>query len=604
MGAGASTATGSLGSIGLTRSDILKSTDTPRLLINKLFSFFADKFAQKDLLALGNPTRCSEYIFVMADALDRLFYELRIVPGKDKKGVLLFRKAADITRPTPESVEGQQRKTLCLSLAFFYIRIFQIYAALALTVVDDASYGTSSGFNPDVSGAQGAMVAPWLSPTYQGGGGQGTTRAAEANHQTGGSTEDNILKFAILKHYVTRDYARPAGYYMFDNYQNVVINVKSETKNLTLYKTNPQAPGPFSITCNFSIRVVGLDRTKRMVTFSNFKSAEMMFSSSLKTHGPFGFIVKNVGDHRYETDKGDEAIDALIYRVLVTATEVSVGARPPQRIRMNVGAPGAMGTTGAATSYNVGIPEGLKTTTILTALKKVPKPLAHCVARSLQLLNVDALSAAKLPTEVRSSICKMNFDTAHGGIATVGKPVTDAPGMAALYQLFFDRIDTGKPSMSEDATATYQSFVRKMAEQYGEGASVAQTSHLTSIINRTDKMCGPSKKDKVLLLQTNQKAQENAVRVAQQAIQTLWKFQIAHDQEVLKILSNLVTVTRAPGGGGVRIGLNPLIIQTGNPGVAILAKQARELLVKYYSNCEEAFRIAAVPLASAASSAV
>jgi hypothetical protein len=82
----------------------------------------------------------------MTDALDRLFYELRIEPGKDKKGVILFRKASEMAKIEPESAEGQQRKVLCLSLAFLYIRIFQIYASLALSVQDDISYG--SGIPP------------------------------------------------------------------------------------------------------------------------------------------------------------------------------------------------------------------------------------------------------------------------------------------------------------------------------------------------------------------------------------------------------------------------------------------------------------------------
>ena len=65
MGAAQSTA-GPSGTFGLTRADVLKATDQPRLLVNRLFSFFAEKFAQKDLLALGNPARCSEYISLMA----------------------------------------------------------------------------------------------------------------------------------------------------------------------------------------------------------------------------------------------------------------------------------------------------------------------------------------------------------------------------------------------------------------------------------------------------------------------------------------------------------------------------------------------------------
>ena len=592
MGAAQSTAgpSGTSGTFGLTRADVLKATDQPRLLVNRLFSFFAEKFAQKDLLALGNPARCSEYIFVMADALDRLFYELRIEPGQDKKGVLFFRKSADITRSEPESAEGQQRRTLCLSLAFFYIRIFQIYASLALSVNDDASYGSGSGsgipFAAASTGNLGAMTAPGLEG-YVTSGGSATVSDSVTR---GGSTDENIGKFAILKNYLTRDRSRPLGTFIFDRYPNIIINVKTEKKNLTIFKTNAAAQGPFAITCDMSIRLSGLDADKRMLTFANFKAAEPSYSERLKTHGPFGLYVKKSGEYTYETDSG-ESIEDLIFRVLVAATDVAMGIRAPQKVRL--AATGAPGAPGAQTE--VGVPDGLKTSLILASLKKVPKPLAHCVARSLQLLNIDALSAAKLPTEVRTSICKLKFETAQGSIPDIGREITASPGISALQQLFFDRISSGKPTMSEESTGSYQTFVKTMAEQFAENASSA-TIHLSSVINRADRMCastGSTKRDKILTVRDT-----NAIRLAQQSIQTLWKFQIDHDQKVLEILSNLVVVTKVPGNG-VKIGLNPLILKTGNPGVAIIAKQARDLLVKYYSNCETAFRIAAIPLGAA-----
>ena len=214
MGAGQSTAS----SLTLTRADVLKATEQPRILVNRLFSFFADKFAQKDMLALANPARCSDYVFVMADALDRLFYEIRVEPGKDKKGVLLFRKAQELTQIDPQSADGQQRRLLCISIAFFYIRIFQIYASLALSVNDDELYGTGIGAAAaaqPVGGPARAMVAPGLEGIYATGGGQ-----------YGGVIDENIRKFAILKHYITRDLTRPAGSFYFDRYPNIILNIK------------------------------------------------------------------------------------------------------------------------------------------------------------------------------------------------------------------------------------------------------------------------------------------------------------------------------------------------------------------------------------------
>lgn len=577
MGASQSTAS----PLTLTRADALKATEQPRLLVNRLFSFFADKFAQKDMLALANPARCSDYVFVMADALDRLFYEIRVEPGKDKKGVLLFRKAQELTQIDPQSADGQQRRLLCISIAFFYIRIFQIYASLALSVNDDALYGTGIGAaaGQAVGGPARAMVAPGLEGIYATGG------------QYGGVIDENIRKFAILKHYITRDLTRPAGSFYFDRYPNIILNITKESKNLSIFKTSG-GDGPVAITCNFMIRLSGLKDERRYLTFDKFSSTEEIYNEKLKANGPIGYFVIKSGEHSYSTEKTNESVDDLIFRVMATAREVAVGRRAPNKARIRV-----VGRAGTEQQQEVGVPDGLKSSSLLARLRQVPKPLAHCVARSLQLINIDALSSPRIPPEIRTSICKIKFEASQGGVPDIGTAITSAPGISALQQLFFDKIGAaGKPTMSDDSAASYQTFVKKLAEQFGENPS-SPTIYLGSVINKMDKACigAPTKKDKILTVKDS-----NSIRLAQQSVQTLWRLQIEHDKKVIEILSKLVVVTKVPGNG-IKIGLNPLILKTGNPGVAIIAKEARDLLVKYYSNCESAFRIAAIPLGIAGS---
>lgn len=581
MGASQSTTS----SLVMTRAELLKATDQPRLLVNRLFSFFAEKFAQKDLLALGNPQRCTEYVFVMADALNRLFYELRVEPGKDKKGVLLFRKTQELSRLDPESFEGQQRRVLCLSVGFFYIRIFQIYAALALSVNDDANAGTgfSTGFGAP-AGTRDAMIAPGLEGIY-------SLTGGSSSAQIGGVTYENIRKFAILKQYISRDITRPAGYFTFDKYPNVVLNVSKESKNLSIFKLTPGIDGPDVIICNFTIRLSTASPDRRLITFDKFSSTQTIYNDRLKDNGPIAYFVKKSGgDNLYVSEKTGESIDDLIFRVMLSSRDVASGRRAPNKARVR-GGPKGDGIP-AIPAGPVGVLEGLRTDEILRGLKKVPKPLAHCVARSLQLLNIDALATARLPTEVKTSICKTKFDVSQGGLPDIGAYIISSPSISALHQLFYDKLASGKPAMSEQSAASYQTFVKAMAEQFGENPS-SPAVQLGSVVNRMDKACAsgtPSKKDKVLTVRD-----PNTIRLGQQAVQALWKFQINHDKKVLEIISKLIVVSKLPTGG-FKIGLNPLILKTGNPGVAIIAQEARELLIAYYKNCETAFRIAAVPL--------
>ena len=548
----------------LTRAELLKQTAQPRNLINFLFNYFANQIGQKDILSLANPQRCTDYVFVMADALNSIFIDLRIEPGKDKNGVIFFRKIKDLAQAEPGSPEAYRKRIMCISVAFFYIRIFQIYAALALSVNDDMPYSHQQ------FGDRRPITAPGL----------------ETFIQDGGVLYENIKKFNILKKYLSKDLSRQQGTFYFDRYPNLSLNINTQKENLSIYKSSQIINGPIVVSCRFNIRPSPSDVKKVLLVFDNFTSTESVYNESLKSNGPLSYFITQYDDEYYKSDKTNETVDDLIFRVMSSAREVAMRRRVPNKARVRVTT-----TTTTGQPIEVGVIDGLKTSQLVSSLKRVPKPLAHCVARSLQLLNIDALATSKLPAEVRTSICKVKFDESQGGIPDIGQPITTAPGISALHQLFFDKIISGKPDMSQESLSSYQTFVKTMATQFAEG-SAPSIVHLGSVVNRADKLCLSttiSKRDKILTVRD-----PNAISMAQKAVQFLWKTQIEHDKKVIEILSKLIVITKVPGGK--KINLHPLILKTGNPGLAIIAKEARELLIQYYSNCERAFRIAGGPL--------
>lgn len=90
-----------------------------------------------DLLELSSLNSCPKYIFTTADALSTLFTKLQIEPQEGRKGEILFAPVARVA-PT-EGVNTSvlmERNSRCLKIAYYYIRTFQIYAALALTVME------------------------------------------------------------------------------------------------------------------------------------------------------------------------------------------------------------------------------------------------------------------------------------------------------------------------------------------------------------------------------------------------------------------------------------------------------------------------------------
>jgi hypothetical protein len=134
-------ASGVLGG-GITRTELLRSTENSRDFTNKLFQVMISKtgLTPEDFLRLGRSQECKKFIFLMANSIGALFRELQIRPKQDKdSGIIYFQRMDSILSETPES------KSLCLIIAYFYIRIFQIFGALAMTVLDDPSAGQVIG---------------------------------------------------------------------------------------------------------------------------------------------------------------------------------------------------------------------------------------------------------------------------------------------------------------------------------------------------------------------------------------------------------------------------------------------------------------------------
>jgi hypothetical protein len=131
-------------SLPLTHEKLYELTKDTRNLMNILLEYMLKELSVRDFLLLSNPDKCKEYILFFANNLHKYFYELQIVPTQTKDGVIAFRKAQDLTNPPGKKVD-EERQGLCLILAYFYTRIFQIYGALALTLIDDLQVVSSTG---------------------------------------------------------------------------------------------------------------------------------------------------------------------------------------------------------------------------------------------------------------------------------------------------------------------------------------------------------------------------------------------------------------------------------------------------------------------------
>ena len=134
MGAGTSASTDHKGAI--------KATGDVRHFCDAIMKYMIERLNISDFYRLASRTECSKYVIVLANKLDTTFRGLSFAPTRSAAGKLYFQPIDKLKAPS--SKEKAERESLCLFLAYFYIRIFQIYGAIALTLIDDANVITKA----------------------------------------------------------------------------------------------------------------------------------------------------------------------------------------------------------------------------------------------------------------------------------------------------------------------------------------------------------------------------------------------------------------------------------------------------------------------------
>ena len=145
MGGGASKG---IPASGVSREQLLKSTQPMRTLMDAALQLMLSELAPADLMALGDSGKCSEYAVATGDAFESYFKSIRVEPLIDKRnpkqGVIFFQDLDAFKGQGLSEAQKIEKKQLCTTLGFFYTRVFQIYAALALTLFDDANIRPSA----------------------------------------------------------------------------------------------------------------------------------------------------------------------------------------------------------------------------------------------------------------------------------------------------------------------------------------------------------------------------------------------------------------------------------------------------------------------------
>ncbi len=615
MGAGASSLTGTLN-----RAELLKATQSPRFLMDKILEYMLTQINEKDVFKMSDQRTCSQFLILSAGALDQLFRQLDVQPSTDKSGKLYFKKVTELTQPPQGTDERRERDTNCTAIAYFYIRILQIYIALAYTILDDPRIMPGSSFRLTeraVARPIGALGTPGRRLVYLGGalteiegelpkkivvGGQilGPSTWTLDRLRTAGvftseagalklsgrpdiSIRSNGSKEAILSFKRARpemQFGGPWGYMpqpqrfgALGTSLTIKLGQEGENRrpriNLVNYTTNDGDRRPLT---NYWIAVdeTDLSQGRGRKESSGFQDISTLLAEIMDAIENDNFTKLEEFKHSTRAEKalGDIGIARNIYGRPVARSGLSSPSGPP----------------------------GLQFGKTLDYLQpSTVRPLAHCIARSFQLLNIDALAGAP----AKSYICSTTFKGVPDAVLP-GSKIIAIKGLQAFEFLYFILRKSpglgnlvGLTSQTKDA---YNVALKYMFTKFGnpgtapvatETAVPGERGPFKDVKSAPIARCGSTTSE--IQLDRAQTA------VAKQGVAQLWGYQRAHAAKVEKLFMKLFDIGRQRDGSlGIKI--SEYLFKGGIPAVEQVAAEARILLGEYYGKCEEIYRTAASKL--------
>lgn len=606
--------TGEFTQEGIKEIKDVKETD---VMMNLIFRYMLKHMDMNDFFKLSQPDTCQDYVVSLAQHMSTQFSRLQILPYKENKSdVLLFTKYIDLDPSKKSTTHSEgERKSLCLLLSYYYVRIFQIYGALAITLLND------------ISSSEGTLKASKDDPRLVNKT-PGYSKTRVANIQQfggvqGGATKEeiNFSMFECMVSYFAENepYSSSRGWKTkFQNGKSNGARVyfdktgESETKGIKSDKGRFIIYLPATNDRYFTLEVIATrisskrnDIILKYVTLKSSDAKTFPIPDSLKTDvsiihegDPASYKVKSTktknttdttGISSYFTDVFDTLIEDLLKKKSQTSEESSTDEK-----------------------YDKDKDPALIVSSIKPGLEG-RKTVGHCIARALQLLRTIPSTVRGGPPSYESDICMEKFsftsrsytgsitpskDRLTRGIPKYGGPIAYASksdagtkGFSSLVQLFYDTIRVGSPQiiMSDQAFTEYTNFMKTMAHLFKDTApsttkNMAITSGLADIKNKRDKgMCAELNLDEKTLPIDPTRVNINAVSAV---VKELYQIQVKHAKKCGDIFKLLFDIAYDEKNNPLTISLSKNVLQGGFEEINRINGLARKVLIDYYSDCE------------------
>lgn len=567
-----------------------------RQLMNDILQYMLNRLTIHDLTAMSDPTHCRNYVAFKADHLYRFFHHLQITPVRDERDRIFFQSVRTLSEPPIREEQNQ----LCFTIAYFYTRIFQIYGALALTLHDDINYMRDSGILPNTMAPLGQFYSSGGAITEDIGNfnflrsflSERTEKGYISSYQTRGliyfnRAANQIENMLQNGHFLIeiRDYTRAS---------RIKFNIRVEKppgilNEITMYYINVTYKLRGEETEKQFTIGDGILQTNRQIKF-------VKDSTNLWRSGDRGEM-RGVPALEYLTEVFNRLIPYIERKINEERDARTRSTHVEQEVRSRTAttAPAGRGSEAALRLLSqVRINDKLQIRNIISNLVE-QRPLAHCVARAMQLLRM-------LPSGNVSHICKASFRSAPGDRTKMGTPEPRSTlntniGIASLSQLFYDTITGATPSL-EIGTRTvgtngssrdqYIALMRRLSTLFeGNTATTAKTDDAivtggpAGITNRRDvELCRGIDENLALSSQTN------IVAIVNRYVTTLYQFQYDHSVECGRIINELFEIRRDSVSGQNNVRIHPRLFDVGMSELERINGRARTVLTRYYSFCE------------------
>ena len=661
-----------------THADLYKKTAGTRRIVDDIFTYMMHHIKVNDFMKLSNPESCQKYALFMANNLSMFFSKLSVKPELGKDGVLAFRSIEDLEEP--KGPAKQEKESLCLVLAYFYTRIFQMYGAIALTLLDDINYTVEMsalmGARPEseTDPSNRSISTPGQKYSYVEPRTPKQLRVMEGGQMGGWIPKLGYFDFLnrgllveqaapVQQPYVSPygiPYQPPAPTTAFTNQYGYTVNFvfKDQKQKYMYFKPEPADVGGRDVTAASS----------QKGTFSWVDSQKKIFEMTVsvrkgvdENHAQFSVDSIRFRRHRETADiilrkeeikdilsANKKADDIVPDSITVSSTQVfpTISQTQPSQGQYETKDYADINSYFKALFHAI-IPSitkqyesgdsiagrsGIDAMNIRRFYENYTnvKPLGHCIARALQLLNADPYGHDEKGKQFVSSICKTSFFVPHGkseaerrGIPKPDESITESPGIMSLALLFYDTVGKATPHifMSKQSFEQYKIFMKQMAGLFmGKEASNKlqldemdiRTIHPKTTQEEKEKIkltsdgkmeimdrrtfdqstktemkkgvCSSEQKEKTIPLDGDTKQNVHAV------VHKLFQRQLNHAIQCEKILRQLFTIERQENMP-VRIKINDNILKGGMGALNRINAEVRQVLIQYYSDCESMYLV-------------